>query len=296
MTFPSFVDLDWFDNIPAAFPFHVSVNTIERHFPVHRHDFMELSLVLEGEGSEAVNGMAHPMKPGTLTFLLPYQAHELFTPPGQKLVLCNCMFAMSFLLGHAGGAALDIQEVLFRESPGEPSYVQLETEEFAAYAALLKELLQEFKSGHPWREVMIKSQLTQVLVLFDRYRKKRRRASGEPVLSAAKEKSGGIWNIMLHIQRHHTEKLSLRDIAARFYISESYLCELLKAHTGKTFVDLLHEIRIRHACAMLVSTALPVSEIAYEVGYNSPKTFFRVFRELKGVSPARFRERLKPMS
>lgn len=291
MTFPHFIDLDFFRNIPASFPFFLSVNTIDGHFPVHRHDFMELSLVLEGEGSESVNGMMHPMKPGTLTFLLPYQAHELFTPPGQKLVLYNCMFGLNFLLGPANGSLLDIRDLLFRAPPEEPPYVQLDGESFAAYRALLKDMLDEFRSGRPWRQVMIKAQLAQALIRFDRLRSLHKGGPDESVPAVKRKAGNNIWSIILHIHQNHAEDLSLGEIAARFYISESYLCELLKAYTGKTFVDLLHEIRIRHACAMLVSTSLPVSEIAYEVGYNSTKTFFRAFRGMKGVSPGQYRSR-----
>jgi AraC-like DNA-binding protein len=52
----------------------------------------------------------------------------------------------------------------------------------------------------------------------------------------------------------------------------------------------LHELRIRHSCALLQSTDMSISEIAYEVGYGSYNAFIRVFKEIRGVSPSEYRK------
>jgi AraC-like DNA-binding protein len=65
---------------------------------------------------------------------------------------------------------------------------------------------------------------------------------------------------------------------------------LFKKRIGQNFVDYLHHVRIRHACVLLKSTKMTVSEIAIEVGYGSFSTFSRVFREMKKVTPTDFRK------
>lgn len=90
--FPQY--LKEYPNRNSPMPLHISINRLDHGFPPHRHDFLELEYVIEGRGTEFLNGVAHPMLPGTLTFILPYQIHEIRTEPGQTLVLYNCMFSM----------------------------------------------------------------------------------------------------------------------------------------------------------------------------------------------------------
>jgi mannose-6-phosphate isomerase-like protein (cupin superfamily) len=68
-----------YPNMHSSFPFHISLNHLEHGFPAHRHDFLEFSYVVEGMGTETVNGVAHRMEPGTFTFVLPYQIIRLIS-------------------------------------------------------------------------------------------------------------------------------------------------------------------------------------------------------------------------
>ena len=95
--------------------------------------------------------------------------------------------------------------------------------------------------------------------------------------------------VIYYLHLHYKDELALGDIARILHYSENYLCSLLKAQTGQSFIDLLHEVRIFHASALLKVTDKPIYEIAFAVGFNSLETFFRVFRNLKGISPGKYR-------
>ncbi|MNI52474.1 Arabinose operon regulatory protein [compost metagenome] len=82
----------------------------------------------------------------------------------------------------------------------------------------------------------------------------------------------------------------MSDLAVHFHFSMSHLSELFKKYVGQNFVFFLHELRIRHALGLLKSTQMSVSEIAYDVGFGSYKTFSRVFRQMKQMTPMEFRK------
>lgn len=74
--------------------------------------------------------------------------------------------------------------------------------------------------------------------------------------------------------------------------STFYFCKLFKKATGLTFTDYLSRVRIEKAKNLLLNPNLRVSEIAYEVGFQSLTHFNRMFRKLAGQSPTHYRAAL----
>jgi AraC-like DNA-binding protein len=111
--------------------------------------------------------------------------------------------------------------------------------------------------------------------------------NGEP---SSGKSAGAVWPIIHYINSNYQDGLTLGGIAKEFSLSVSRISEVIKQATGQTYVHFVQDLRIRHACSLLVSTELSISEIALEVGYGSYKTFSRIFRETKGVSPTEYRK------
>lgn len=83
--------------------------------------------------------------------------------------------------------------------------------------------------------------------------------------------------------------LSLSMIASACSITESYLSFFFKEQTGENFSSYVENLRVSKSLELLKQTEASVAEIAEMVGYNSDKTFRRVFKKLQGVSPSEFR-------
>jgi AraC-like DNA-binding protein/ligand-binding sensor protein len=92
-----------------------------------------------------------------------------------------------------------------------------------------------------------------------------------------------------YIAGHHEDPIGLDDIARTMHVSTYYFCKIFKRATGLTFTDYLGRVRVEEAKHLLLNPHLRVSEIAYTVGFQSLTHFNRVFRELTGESPTRFR-------
>jgi YesN/AraC family two-component response regulator len=95
------------------------------------------------------------------------------------------------------------------------------------------------------------------------------------------------------IREHHTEDLSLPQVAQVAHADRFHLCRTFKRATGLNFTQYLSRIRIERCKNLLTNPQLRVSEIAYEVGFQSLTHFNRVFQKLLGQSPSEYRLKLQ---
>ena len=95
------------------------------------------------------------------------------------------------------------------------------------------------------------------------------------------------------INEHYTEDLSLDQAAKAANMSSFYFCKMFKKYTGVNFTEYLSRVRIEKARNLLLNPNLRISEIAYEVGFQSLTHFNRVFKKVLGQSPTDFRAHLK---
>ena len=95
------------------------------------------------------------------------------------------------------------------------------------------------------------------------------------------------------INEHYTEDLSLEQVAKSANMSSFYFCKMFKKYTGVNFTEYLSRVRVEKARNLLLNPNLRISEIAYEVGFQSLTHFNRVFKKVLGQSPTEFRAHLK---
>ncbi len=91
------------------------------------------------------------------------------------------------------------------------------------------------------------------------------------------------------IREHHAEDLSLPQVAQVAHVNHFHFCRLFKRATGLTFTNFLSRVRIERSKNLLINPQLRVSEIAYEVGFQSLTHFNRVFQRILGQSPTEYR-------
>ncbi|MCF6406873.1 helix-turn-helix transcriptional regulator [Chitinophaga filiformis] len=82
---------------------------------------------------------------------------------------------------------------------------------------------------------------------------------------------------------------SVNYMAEQLHLSPRYLSDLLKQETGKTAIELIHISLISEAKNLLKSADQSVAEIAYNLGFENPPYFSRLFRKEVGMSPNQFK-------
>ena len=86
---------------------------------------------------------------------------------------------------------------------------------------------------------------------------------------------------------------SIDQIAEKMSVSQRYLSDTLKKETGKTTTEHLQLYLIDEAKNILLNPNKSVSEVAYELGFEYPQYFSRLFKKKEGISPSEFREKYK---
>ncbi len=95
-----------------------------------------------------------------------------------------------------------------------------------------------------------------------------------------------------YIDKHKTEELSLADVAKAAGASVFHFCKVFHKATGLTFTDYVARVRVEDARTQLLNPNQRISEIAYDVGFQSLTQFNRTFKRVFGQSPTEFREDL----
>jgi len=83
--------------------------------------------------------------------------------------------------------------------------------------------------------------------------------------------------------------LSISSIATQLHYNPSYLSRLYKQHSGNTIMEIINDMRINRACALLKDSELKINDIAQKVGYASPSYFTFFFKKKRGMTPKEFR-------
>jgi len=86
---------------------------------------------------------------------------------------------------------------------------------------------------------------------------------------------------------------SIDQIAEKMSVSQRYLSDTLKKETGKTTTEHLQLYLIDEAKNILLNPNNSIAEVAYELGFEYPQYFSRLFKKKEGISPSEFREKYK---
>jgi AraC-like DNA-binding protein len=95
-----------------------------------------------------------------------------------------------------------------------------------------------------------------------------------------------------YIANNKTESLSLAAVAKAAGASVFHFCKVFKKSTGLKFTDYVARVRLEDARTQLLNPGRRVSEIAYDVGFQSMRQFNRTFKRVFGQSPSEFRAHL----
>ena len=109
--------------------------------------------------------------------------------------------------------------------------------------------------------------------------------------SVNKSDTERITKVLNFLMENFTKDINLDLIADLVSLNRSSFCRYFKSRTMKTFSHFLNEIRIAHACKLLINGDKRVSEICYEIGYNNISHFNRQFRLITGLTAKEYKRK-----
>lgn len=250
----------------------------------HFHDAWEIYYLVSGERCYFIKDQIYRICAGDLVMIPINVLHK--TSPSGKLSQPHERLLVNFRT-EAVSALLPGKEEELKQLFERYPVLRLSTEEQHLVQPLLARMLTEQKQQASGYEEYGRLLLAELLLNLLRMAHTRPNHDGEE--GGGKRPYREIAEVARYINAHFEENLSLGELAGRFHLSPYYLSHVFPRVTGLTLVAYINRVRIEEACALLRKTELPVTDIAYQVGYQSVTHFGRVFKKAKAVSPQSYR-------
>ncbi len=99
--------------------------------------------------------------------------------------------------------------------------------------------------------------------------------------------------ILAYTLAHFQESISLENIANVAHLTVASFCRYFKQRTRKTYTEYVNDIRLSHACKLLIDNELSISQVGLESGFDNLSNFHRIFKKKIGKTPLSFRNQFE---
>lgn len=235
------------------------------------HDLVEIALICGGESVYFVGGVAYQARRGDLFIYNSGVVHDERSGPEARIA--------SYSLALGGLAVPGLRENALLPEDAPPVYHLSEAQTARLerlYAVLFDELTAGGDDGCHHLLMALLSVVSQYIGASPSAH-----TSDENALSS---------RVKAYIDAHFAEEFSLQTLADGLRVSPYYLSHVFKDVTGYSPLQYVLRRRIGEAQTLLITTGLPITQIAAQVGYDNPSHFNAQFSKAVGMSPRSFRK------
>ena len=279
--------------------FHIFFSIYEAHYPNavsgiqpfidHRHNEIEVSVILSGTGLYNCNGEDCPFSPGTV-FLHSANASHYFSyiNPGEKHSLLALRFDSRFVWS-PGDQWFDtryLQTFLFSESL--QHCIPPKEAVAGVISRLLSDIFQECHNHLPAYELVIRAKIMSILANITRYFSDKIEPQPDNAV-LREEQLRQMESSMSYIRNHLQDDLSLNLLDKEAAMSRSYYAYLFKLLNHVSVWEYITNQRMDLAQYYLLNTKDSIMNISGKCGYNSLSNFNRTFKRFTGKTPRQYR-------
>ncbi len=262
------MDYAYVDNVNFAVEEHAGQGGMTNQ---HFHNVFEIYYLREGEVQYFIEDAVYTLKEGDLVIIPPNTLHKTLnfrsTVRRRVLFYINMDYLKSF-------GELDFKFLkkvsVFRDS----NIYQIQY--------IFNALVAEYQGEN--NELLIKALLCELLVLLDR------KKEITDKITENSPSSKRLSEVISFINKNYGNEITLSSTAKHFFIHPTYLSRIFKDDTGLSFSDYLRKFRIKKSVELLWATNKNITEIAFDVGFNSTNHFCKTFRAVMGLSPLQYRK------
>lgn len=281
--------------LETHFPYFLDTMLIRsaRYAPAfkHSHSFFEIACVLHGSCENHFASQTLHMEAGDICILSPQTVHAI-SAFSDDCILYNIMtrsatFEQTFLnsLPQKGILFDFFSRALY--APGSETYIYFKTGNDPQLAALIQEMIAEFGEQKSYYNVLLNSLLTNFFIKLLRRHEKNVLV---PNPTGNKDEKNIIF--ILRYLTEHFDTITLKELSVFFNYSERQMARILKEYTGKSFTQLIQNLKLTKACDLLKNPELSVQDIVDMVGYSNTNHFYRLFKKQYQITPAEYRKEI----
>ncbi len=263
------------------YPFNLFVTDIPE-FPPHWHEELEIIYVLEEELVIGLNNEIYTLKPRDILLINSSEVHFFVTPPkkSKRIIL---QFEQTLF----GPFSTMMRENKFIK-PLIDSSDESDTQIHRNLEKQILLIIEEYSKMRQGFQLAIQARLYDFMVILLRQVPKEKYSSMER--SKHLRRLERLEQVFEYVAENFTREITLNEIARTANFSIYHFTRFFKETTGMTFIQYLNSYRISKAVKYLTDTNDPITEVAFRSGFDSIKTFNRVFKQMKGCSPSSFKK------
>jgi AraC-like DNA-binding protein len=250
----------------------------------HQHIEYELILFTEGEGRAFIGNYIGEFETGDIFFLGSNLPHT-FQKAQNELI--TSAVVVQFTDHFWGNDFMELPECKSLKKLFETAAQGLKLKN--SLADRLNSLIRELEQLQGLSRIIRLCECLQLIAASPDYET----ISTQEVKTFQARNRGRIDKIFQYTIDNFTEPISLADVAGTAGMSIPAFCSYFKKSTKKTYIDFLNEIRIGHACKLLIDTQKSVLEICYESGFNTLANFNKQFLKMKKLTPTGYRRNIE---
>lgn len=245
--------------------FHSSPPT----YPVHFHKEVEFFYILNGDTEVKINQVSTLMHSGDFAVIFPGQLHEYIAVSEQNTALL-VLFQPELIPNYT--FLFQNYEPLSAIVPSHKCHPDI-----------------SFSMTQLWDEVLMSTPNQQVYPAYVQLLLARLTPELEICQKKEPPYENYIYRIIEYLSENYMQPLTLSDVAYTFGISKSHLSRIFSQQIHISFRDYLNNLRVNEAQTRLRTTSFSITDIAYQCGFESPRSFNRNFSRITGMSPRNYR-------
>ncbi|OPJ63246.1 AraC family transcriptional regulator [Clostridium oryzae] len=266
------------------FPFRLFFNDGYGSVSHHWHEDIEIIYLVEGALKVGVNSRTWKLKQGDIIIIGSGEVHYFFQEKkfsNRAVIQFRLSIYDSFLSGIKDAKAL--RPMLTHSiclTKGNKIHALMEKH--------IKEIISEYSEAKEGYKLILKARLYDLAGILLRYMPKEEYSLEE--LSREKERLKRMESIFQYVEANYQNQIDLDEISKAMGFSKYYFTKFFKKNVGMTFVDYLSNFRVMRAQWSILQEEDSMAEVAYKSGFNSIKTFNRVFKNITGCSPMEYKK------
>ena len=253
------------------------------------HDFFEIMYIFQGDGNFYIENKPYNVRVGDVCIIGSNRLHLLEALPQKETKIISIFFTPETIY-HFGldNLAFEYLHPFYIHDFQALNVIPAHTQQSLMIFNLIKEMYMEFLNRKKYYQLAIKNLLCTILLIIARYYSNLK--SFDKNLICEMNVVHRLKNVFSFIQNHFDEHITNLQLSKIASMSPAYLCRFFKKATGMTLSDYILRCRIEKAKELLILDDLSVSQIAFQVGFESLNYFDRVFKKLVYSTPQEFRQ------